>query len=62
MLVFMNSAGAHGATIPDDAEPESLERYAFQFRIGPGEEASRWVLDSLPADRRPFWSGKATDY
>jgi hypothetical protein len=62
ILIFINSAGAHGATIPDDAEPEALERYAYQFRIGLGEEATNWVLDTLSPERRPFWMGKTTDY
>jgi hypothetical protein len=62
ILIFLNSAGAHGASIPEDAQPEALERYAYQFRVGPGEEATSWMLESLPAERRPFWAGKMTDY
>ena len=62
LLVFLNSIGAHGANIPEDAQPESLERYAFQFRVGPGESTSRRLIGTLPAERRPFWSGKAASY
>lgn len=61
LLVFINSHGAHGATIPDDA-PDGLERYAYQFRVGLGEDATNSVLDTLTPDRRPFWMGKTTDY
>jgi hypothetical protein len=61
MLVFLNSGGAHGATIPEDA-PETLERYAYQFRVGPGGEGMRRAVETLPEDRRPFWAGRATDY
>jgi hypothetical protein len=57
MLIFLNSAGAHGARIPADAPP-SLERYVYQFRIGPGREQIRAVLESVTADRRNAWRGK----
>jgi hypothetical protein len=62
MLVFLNAAGAHGATIPEDAQPESLERYAYQFRVGPGGEGMKRALETLPAERRPFWAGRGTGY
>jgi hypothetical protein len=57
-LVFMNSAGAHGASISDDAEPPDLQRYAYQFRIGPTRESITELLKLLPEDRRAAWSGK----
>jgi hypothetical protein len=61
-LVFLNSEGAHGARIPDDA-PEGLERYAYQFRIGPHSKAAiGQLLDDLPADRRSYWQTRHTDY
>lgn len=62
MLVFLNSVGAHGAHIPEDAEPASLERYIFQFRIAPSVESMRLLKSTLPPERRAFWSGKAGDY
>ena len=62
MLVFLNSVGAHGACIPDDAEPETLERYIFQFRIAPTVESMGMLKSTLPDERRPFWAGKAADY
>jgi HPt (histidine-containing phosphotransfer) domain-containing protein len=61
MLVFLNSHGAHGATIPPDAEPEGLERYVYQFRIGPSPDTIRALMRDLPADRREFWAGKVAD-
>jgi hypothetical protein len=61
MLVFMNSAGAHGAGIPADA-PATVERYLYQFRIGPGDTVIAGLLASLPPDRRRFWEGKITQY
>lgn len=60
-LIFLNSTGAHGAQIPADA-PESLERYLYQFRIGPQREQIRTLLAALPEDRRSAWEGKVTDY
>ena len=41
LLVFLNSVGAHGAFIPPDALPEDLERYIYQFRVGPNLKRSR---------------------
>jgi hypothetical protein len=61
-FVFLNSVGAHGARIPDD-EREGLERYAYQFRIGPHAKSSIGeLIENLPADRRAFWQGRKTDY
>jgi hypothetical protein len=61
MLVFLNSVGAHGASIPDDA-PENLERYIYQFRIAPTVESMALLKATLPEERRPFWAGKGGDY
>lgn len=61
MLVFLNSVGAHGASIPDDA-PEKLERYIYQFRIAPTVESMTRLKSTLPEERRPFWAGKSADY
>jgi hypothetical protein len=60
-LIFLNSAGAHGAKIPADA-PEGLERYIYQFRIGPGRDQIRTLLECLPPERRALWDGKVADY
>jgi uncharacterized coiled-coil protein SlyX len=61
-LAFMNSRGAHGARIPADAEPPDLERYVYQFRLGPSPESIRTLQALLPNDRREMWSGKRVDY
>jgi hypothetical protein len=61
-LIFLNSVGAHGASIPHDAEPANLERYAYQFRIGPDADSIASLIEGLPADRRAAWMGKITDY
>jgi len=57
-LVFLNSRGAHGASIPEDAEPADLERYAYQFRIGPTRDSIKALMEMLPEARRPVWAGK----
>ena len=57
MLVFLNSRGAHGATIPADA-PESLERYSYQFYIGPEKESLGALIRQLPDARRRKWQSK----
>ena len=62
MLVLLNSVGAHGAQIPEDAQPETLERYIYQFRIAPTVESMALLKSTLPEERRPFWAGKSTDY
>ena len=61
MLVFLNSVGAHGASIPDDA-PEKLERYIYQFRIAPTVESISVLKSTLPEERQPYWAGKSGDY
>jgi len=63
LLVFLNSVGAHGAHIPEDAQPENLERYIYQFRVGPTVEAISMLKSLLPAERQALWAGKAlVDY
>ena len=57
-LVFLNSTGAHGATIPADAEPPNLERYVYQFRIGPDATSMAALTASLSPERRMLWEGK----
>jgi hypothetical protein len=63
LLVFLNSVGAHSAHIPADAQPATLERYIYQFRVAPPVNAVARLKSLLPEERRPLWTGKAlTDY
>jgi hypothetical protein len=55
MLVFLNSVGAHGASIPADAEPRTLERYLYQFRLGPEGQTKTSLLDHMTPERRARW-------
>jgi hypothetical protein len=57
LLVFLNSTGAHGAAIPEDATPASLERYVYQFRLGPDTAAIKRLLAAMPAEQRHRWAG-----
>jgi hypothetical protein len=62
-LIFLNSVGAHGASIPPDAQPEDLERYMYQFRVGPNTKSVRAMMEALPEERKALWAGKvAADY
>ena len=63
LLVFLNSVGAHGASIPADAEPADLERYIYQFRVGPTVDAIAKLKAMLPEERQALWAGMAlVDY
>lgn len=57
MLVFLNSRGAHGATIPDDAAG-TLERYTYQFYVAPENAALGALIRELPAERRAMWQNR----
>ena len=57
MLVFLNSRGAHGATIPPDA-PADLERYTYQFYLSPAADALSALVKLLPAPQRAMWRSK----
>ena len=57
MLVFLNSHGAHGATIPADAG-DDLERYSYQFYVAPDNAALGALIRELPRDRRTMWQNK----
>lgn len=56
-LVFLNSDGAHGASLPEDA-PADFERYIYQWRIGPHGAVMRDLLARLTPATRSAWEGK----
>jgi len=53
-LVFLNSTGAHGASVPDDAPPDLL-RYVYQARFSPDAPTKKRLLDLLVGDGRERW-------
>ena len=56
-LSFLNlGGGAHGAAVPEDAQPADLRRLVFQFYMGPDREALEALVHRLPADRQIAWT------
>ena len=60
MLAFLNSEGAHGASIPADAQPANLERYIYQFRLGPTGKVIKRLTDLMPPEQAAMWAGAKT--
>jgi hypothetical protein len=60
LLVFLNSEGAHGASIPKDVSPD-LERYIYQFRLGPTVKEINRLLQLMPPDKAAMWANAKTD-
>jgi hypothetical protein len=60
MLAFLNSEGAHGASIPADAQPPTLERYIYQFRLGPTGKVIKRLTELMPPEQAVMWAGDKT--
>jgi len=61
-LVFLNSTGVHGASIPPDA-PADLERYVYQVQLSPDEPTRRRLIDLLSGAKKSGWANKGNrDY
>jgi hypothetical protein len=58
MLAFVNSRGAHGASIPATA-PETVERYTYQFYVAPRSDMLTELIKDLPPAKRAMWRNKA---
>jgi hypothetical protein len=54
-VIFLNSTGVHGATIPPEAPPD-LKRFVYQVQFGPNEATRESLIATLPDDRRPMWA------
>ena len=54
-VIFLNSTGVHGATVPADA-PATLERYLYQAQFGPDQTTREKLIAALPDERRSMWS------
>lgn len=61
LLAFLNSRGAHGASIPADAQPPTLKRHVYQFRLGPDNHTIARLLALMPEERRRLWIGTKSD-
>jgi len=60
LLLFLNSTGAHGASIPADLS-DAVERYVYQVRIAPDANSIAWLMNSIPPEKRSLWAGKVSD-
>jgi len=60
-LVFLNSTGVHGASIPADAPPD-LERYVYQGQLSPDEAMKQQLIATLTGSDRRNWTTKYRDY
>jgi hypothetical protein len=56
-LVFLNSNGAHGASIPSDA-PRDTERYLYQAHLSVDEPTRQRLIDSLSGPSRASWTSE----
>ena len=54
MLLFLNSTGAHGASVPADAPPDFL-RYVYQARFSPDPATKDRLIALLDAGSRDRW-------
>jgi hypothetical protein len=54
-LIFLNSRGAHGASIPLEA-PIGTERYVYQLRIGPDTESAGRIVGSMTEASQVAWA------
>ena len=56
-LSFLNlGGGAHGASVPADAQPADLRRWAFQFYMGPDREQLEPLVKRLSPERQDAWT------
>ena len=56
-LSFLNlGGGAHGASVPEDAQPPDLRRLAFQFYMGPDREQLDPIIARLPPHLQLAWT------
>jgi hypothetical protein len=54
-LVFLNSTGAHGASVPSDA-PVDIERYLYQVQFGVDEQTKQRLIDRVSDEARSSWA------
>ena len=54
-LVFLNSTGAHGASIPSQA-PAGIERYLFQVQFGVDDETKERLVAGVTDAARSSWA------
>ena len=55
------AAAASQPAIPADAQPKNLERYLYQFRLGPHPKVINRMLQAIEPDKVSRWAGAKTD-
>lgn len=60
-LVFLNSTGAHGASIPADAPP-GTKRHLYQVQFGVDDVTKERLIRALDGDEQASWLTRAKDY
>jgi hypothetical protein len=53
-VVFLNSTGAHGASIPSDAQ-KNVERFLYQVQFGVDEKTKERLISGVPDAARSSW-------
>jgi len=48
------------ASAPTDAQPPNLERYIYQFRLGPTGKVIKRLTDLMSPDQVAMWAGDKT--
>jgi hypothetical protein len=56
-VIFLNSTGVHGASIPRDAPPD-FERYVYQGQFSPEEPMKQRLIELLSGEARRSWTTK----
>lgn len=56
-LIFLNSTGVHGASIPTTA-PADLERYVYQVQLSPDPAERKRLIDLLSGAEKAGWATK----
>ena len=59
-LVFLNSTGAHGASIPSEA-PADTERVVYQVQFGVDEETKQRLAAHVSEDVRSTWATEGAE-
>jgi hypothetical protein len=54
-VVFLNSTGAHGASIPANA-PANVERFLYQVQFGVDEKTKERLISGAADTARPSWA------
>lgn len=60
-VIFLNSTGAHGASVPADA-PANFDRYIYQVQFGPDATTKQMLIEGLEGEARLAWATARSKY